>query len=208
MKHTVLIVLVGLAVPALAACGAGSSGAGSSAPARTAAPPSVLPPTSLVLRSSDVGSGYVVEPSDTQRLTLATELQHESVKARSADRRAYIAGYTIEYVRPGVAGVLSEALTYRKPGAARIVSTDRTAMSYLLRALDGHVTRAPRAAPGQPRIMVEGTLRGLPVYVYGWQRGRVLDVVTLFGPHVSKARLMALARKQDTRLTHPTFGDA
>jgi hypothetical protein len=41
-----------------------------------------------------------------------------------------------------------------------------------------------------------------------WQRGRVLEVVTLFGPHVSKARLMALAKRQDTRLTHPTFGDA
>jgi hypothetical protein len=208
VKHTALIVLVGLAVAALAACGGGSTGAGSSAPARTAAPPSVLPPTSLVLRSSDVGSGYVVEPSDTRRLTLAVELQHESVKARAADRRAYIAGYTIEYVRPGVAGVLSEALTYRKPDAARIVSTDRAAVSYLLRALHGHVARAPRAAPGQPRIMIEGRLRGLPVYVYGWQRGRVLDVVTLFGPHVSKARLMALAKKQDTRLIHPTFGDA
>lgn len=73
-----------------------------------------------------------------------------------------IAGYIIEYVRPGVAGVMSEALTYRKPGAARIVSTDRAAMSYLSRVLHGRVARAPRAAPGQARIMIEGTLRGLP----------------------------------------------
>jgi hypothetical protein len=208
VKHTVLIVLVALAVPAFAGCGGGSGGAGSSAPASTAAPQDVLPPTSLVLRSPDVGSGYVVEPSDTRHVTLASELQHESVKARAADRRAYIAGYIIAYVRPGVAGVLSEALTYRKPGAARIVSTDRAAMSYFSRALHGHVARAPRAAPGQARIMIEGTLRGLPVYVYGWQRGRVLEVVTMFGPHASKARLMALARRQDMRLTHPTFGDA
>lgn len=46
------------------------------------------------------------------------------------------------------------------------------------------------------------------MYVYGWQRGRVLEVVTLFGTHVSSARLMALARTQDMRLTHPTFGPA
>jgi hypothetical protein len=207
VKHAVLITLVALAAPAFAGCGGGSGGAGSSAPASTAALRDVLPPTSLVLRSPDVGSGYVVEPSDTRHVTLASELQHESVKARAADRHAYIAGYIIEYVRPGVA-VLSEALTYRKAGAARIVSTDRAAVSYLSRALHGRVARAPRAAPGQARIMIEGTLRGLPVYVYGWQRGRVLEVVTLFGPHASKARLMALARKQDMRLTHPTFGDA
>jgi hypothetical protein len=56
--------------------------------------------------------------------------------------------------------------------------------------------------------MIEGTLRGLPVYVYGWQHGRVLEVVTVFGHGVSRDQLVRLALKQDRRLTHPTFGDA
>jgi hypothetical protein len=49
--------------------------------------------------------------------------------------------------------------------------------------------------------MLEGTLEGLPAYAYGWQRGAALELIAVFGRHVTLSRLVALARTQDARLT-------
>lgn len=209
MQRLALAALAILAVPALAACGGGSAAgqAGSSAPAKTAVGRStLLRPDALVLRSSDIGGGFLVEPAQTKPETLAEELQHESAKARAADRRAFLGGYTATYVKPGQTGVVSEAVTYRDAASARIVSTDRVGLAYGTRSMHGHPLRAPGSAPGQPRFMIAGSVKTLPLYAYGWQHGTALEVVAIFGRHVSVPQLMALARKQDDRLTHPTFG--
>jgi hypothetical protein len=209
MRHHRLVVLLALLVPALAACGSSGHAASELAPKpKTAQRLGLLPPTMLVLHSADVGQGYVVDPSATKHVPLSEELQHESLAARRADRHGYVAGYTIEYVRPGHDAVLSEALTYRDARSARAVSTDRAAAAYMRRALQAHPMRIPKGAPGSPRLMMHGTVQGAPLLLYGWQRGRVLDVITVFGDRTSQARLMKLARRQDHRLTHPTFGDA
>jgi hypothetical protein len=209
MKHHRLIALLALLVPALAACGGSSHAGGSSAPKpKTDQQLALLPPTVLVLHNPDVGQGYVVDPTATKHVPLSEELQHESLAARRADRHGYIAGYTIEYVRPGHDAVLSEALTYRDARSARAVSTDGAAAAYMRRALHAHPIRIPKGAPGSPRLMMHGAVQGAPLLLYGWQHGRVLDVITVFGDRTSQARLMKLARRQDRRLTHPTFGDA
>lgn len=205
-QRTALAALVALTVPALAACGAGS-GAGSSHPARPVADRStLLRPATLVLQAGDVGASYLVVPAATERGTLRKELEHESARARTADRKAWIGGYTATYVRGGATGVISEAMTYRNAAAARIVSTDRTGLAYGIRSLHGRRLRTPRSAPGTPRFMLAGTVNGVRLYMYGWQRGSVLEDVGVFGRHISVARLMRLARRQDLRLTHPTFG--
>jgi hypothetical protein len=201
--------LVGLLTLALAGCGGGSasSQAGSDGPAKTTVARSApLRPTQLVLRGDDVGAGFLVDPAGTKHTTLAQELEHESAKARAADQRAFVGGYTATFVKPGQAGVVSEAITYRDAASARVVSTDRIGLTYAIRNMHGHRLRVPRSAPGQPRLMVAGTAKGLRLYTYAWQHGAVLELVALFGRHVSVSQLMALARRQDARLTHPTFG--
>ena len=209
MRHYRLVALLAFLVPALAACGSSGHAAGSSPSApKTDQQVGMLPPTVLVLHTADVGQGYVVDPSATKHESLSQELQHESLAARRADRHGYLAGYTIEYVRPGHDAVLSEALTYRDARSARAVSTDRAAAAYMRRALHAHPIRIPKGAPGSPRLMMHGTVQGAPLLLYGWQHGRVLDVITVFGDRTSQARLMKLAQRQDHRLTHPTFGDA
>jgi hypothetical protein len=208
VKRTGLLALVALAIPTLAACGGGTAATSATGHAHKAAVAArrAPRPTALVLRSADIGSGYLVEPSGTRRITLAVEMQHESRKAKAADRHGFVGGYSAEYVLPGKAGVLSEAVTYRDATAARIVSTDRQGLEYAVHGIHGHLIKAPRAAPGQPRVMMRGTVKGLPVISYGWQQGSVLEIVTVFGNHVTQAQVMALAKKQDARLTHPTFG--
>jgi hypothetical protein len=202
-----LAALLVLAVPSLAACGSGGAGSGAESHAKPVADRSTLPkPTTLVLRAQDIGAGYLVAPDGTQRTTLKQELQHESARARTADRHAWVGGYTVTFVHPGDAGVVSEAIVYRDARSARVVSTDRTGLAYGTRSMHAHAIRAPRSAPGQARFMVSGRVRGLPLYAYGWQQGSVVELVALFGRHVTVPQLMKLARTQDLRLTHPTFG--
>jgi hypothetical protein len=182
MRHHRLVALLAFLVPALAACGSSGHAAGSSPSApKTDQQVGMLPPTVLVLHTADVGQGYVVDPSATKHESLSQELQHESLAARRADRHGR---------------------------SARAVSTDRAAAAYMRRALHAHPIRIPKGAPGSPRLMMHGTVQGAPLLLYGWQHGRVLDVITVFGDRTSQARLMKLAQRQDHRLTHPTFGDA
>ena len=195
MKRTVPIALLVLAAALAAGCGSGSS-----RPAATAAPP--LPnPKLLVLQASDLGPGYVVQAGATKPITLAHELLYESAVARAADRRAYLAGYSAGFARPAQVGIVSEAMTYRDAAAAQIVVGDRLATAHITRQLHAHTIAVPPGAPGTPRLMLEGTLEGLPAYAYGWQRGAALELVAVFGRHVTLSRLVALARTQDARLT-------
>ena len=185
-----------LALTALLAAGCGSAG---TKPAAEAPP---LPsPKLLVLHASDLGPGYLPQASATKPITLAHELLHESAAARAADRRAYLAGYSAGFARPARIGIVSEAMTYRDAAAARIVIGDAQATAHITRQLHAHTIAVPPGAPGTPRLMLEGTLGGLPAYAYGWQRGAALELIAVFGRHVTLSRLVALARTQDARLT-------
>jgi hypothetical protein len=184
-----------LALAAALAAGCGSAG---TKPAAEAPP---LPsPHLLVLHASDLGPGYLPQASATKPITLAHELLHESAAARAADRRAYLAGYSAGFARPAQVGIVSEAMTYRDAAAARIVIGDARATARITRRLHAHTIAVPPGAPGTPRLMLEGTLGGLPAYAYGWQRGAALELIAVFGRHVTLSRLVALARTQDARL--------
>ena len=195
MKRTSPIALLALAGVLAASCGAATT-----RPAATTAPP--LPsPKLLVLHASDLGPGFATQAGATRPITLAHELLHESAAARAADRRAYIAGYSAGFARPAQVGIVSEAMTYREPAAAEIVIGDTQATAHITRQLHAHTIAVPPGAPGTPRLMLEGTLAGLPAYAYGWQRGGALELVAVFGRHVTLSRVVALARTQDARLT-------
>jgi hypothetical protein len=192
MKRTAPIAVLALAAALAAGCG-------SARPAARSAP---LPsPKSLVLHASDLGPGYIPQAGATRPITLAHELLHESAAARAADRRAYVAGYSAGFARPAQVGIVSEAMTYRDAAAARIVIGDAVATAHIRRQLHAHTIAVPPGAPGTPRLMLEGTFEGLPAYAYGWQRGAALELIAVFGRHVTLSRLVALARTQDARLT-------
>jgi hypothetical protein len=193
VKRLVPVAVLALAA-LLAACGGGRK------PAATAAPD--LPdPAALVLHASDLGPGYVRQAAATKPITLAHELLHESAAARAADRSAYVAGYSAGFARPAQIGIVSQVMTYRDAGAARIVIGDPQAVAHITRQLHAHAVAVPPGAPGTPRLMLAGTLEGLPAYAYGWQRGAALELIAVFGRHVTLSRVLALARVQDARLT-------
>ena len=185
-----------LALTALLAAGCGSAGTKPVAEA-----PPLPSPKLLVLHASDLGPGYLPQASATKPITLAHELLHESAAARAADRRAYLAGYSAGFARPARIGIVSEAMTYRDAAAARIVIGDAQATAHITRQLHAHAIPVPPGAPGTPRLMLEGSLEGLPAYAYGWQRGAALELIAVFGRRVTLSRLVALARTQDARLT-------
>ena len=188
-----------MALLALAALLAAGCGGAARKPAAEVPP---LPsPQLLVLHAADLGPGYLPQPGATKPITLAHELLHESAAARAADRRAYLAGYSAGFARPAQVGIVSEAMTYRDAAAARIVIGDAQATAHITRQLHAHTIAVPPGAPGTPRLMLEGTLEGLPAYAYGWQRGAALELIAVFGRHVTLSRLVALARTQDARLT-------
>ena len=115
--------------------------------------------------------------------------------------RSYVAGYSAGFARPGRVGIVSQVLLYRDARAARIVIGDAQAVAHITRRLHAHAITAPPGAPGIPRLVLAGTLEGLPAYAYGWQHGTALALVAVFGRHVTLARVLALARAQDARLT-------
>lgn len=185
----------------LAVAAAFAAGCGSAGPKPAAEAPPLPSPKLLVLHASDLGPGYLPQAGATKPITLAHELLHESAAARAADRRAYLAGYSAGFARPAQVGIVSEAMTYRDAAAARIVIGDAQATAHITRRLHAHTIAVPPGAPGTPRLMLEGTLEGLPAYAYGWQRGAALELIAVFGRHVTLSRLVALARTQDARLT-------
>src|SRR5690242_8409318 len=165
-----------IALLALAAAFAAGCGAGSAKPAANAAPP-MPSPRLLVLHASDLGPGYLPQAGATKPITLAHELLHESAAARAADRRAYLAGYSAGFARPAQVGIVSQVMTYRNAGAARIVIGDAQAVAHITRQLHAHAVAFPPGAPGTPRLMLAGTIEGLPAYAYGWQRGAALELI-------------------------------
>ena len=194
MKRSAAPVLLALAA-LLAGCGSGAA-----RPAATAAPH--LPsPQILVLHAGDLGPGYVPQASATKPITLAHELMHESARAQDADLHSYVAGYSAGFARPARVGIVSQVMLYRNARAAAIVIGDAEAVAHITHQLHAHAVTAPPGAPGTPRLTLAGTLEGLPAYAYGWQRGGVLELVAVFGRHVTLARVVALARAQDARLT-------
>ena len=195
MKRPFPIALLALAAALAAGCG------GAGAKPAAAAPPPLPSPKLLVLHASDLGPGYLPQAGATKPITLAHELLHESAAARAADRRAYLAGYSAGFARPAQVGIVSEAMTYRDATDARIVIGDAEATAHITRQLHAHTIAVPPGAPGTPRLMLEGTLAGLPAYAYGWQRGGALELIAVFGRQVTLSRLVALARTQDARLT-------
>jgi len=195
VKRPFPIALLALAAALAAGCG------GAGAKPAAAAPPPLPSPKLLVLHASDLGPGYLPQAGATKPITLAHELLHESAAARAADRRAYLAGYSAGFARPAQVGIVSEAMTYRDATAARIVIGDAEATAHITRQLHAHTIAVPPGAPGTPRLMLEGTLAGLPAYAYGWQRGGALELIAVFGRQVTLSRLVALARTQDARLT-------
>jgi hypothetical protein len=183
---------------ALAALLAGC-GSGSGKPAATAAPH--LPsPSTLVLQAADLGPGYVPQASATKPITLAHELLHESARAQDADLHSYLGGYSAGFARPARVGIVSQVMLYRDARAARIVIGDAEAVAHITDQLHARAIAAPPGAPGTPRLMLAGTLEGLPAYAYGWQHGTAIELVAVFGRHVTLARVVALARAQDARL--------
>jgi hypothetical protein len=191
-----------LAPVALLALAGLAAGCGTATPAAQA--PNLPEPAALVLHASDLGPGYVRQAGATRPITLARELLHESAAARAADRRAYVAGYSAGFARPARVGIVSQAMTYRDAGAARIAIGDRRAIAQLTRQQHTHAIAAPPGAPGTPRLVLAGTLDSLPAYAYGWQRGAALELIAVFGRHVTLSRVGALARLQDARLTRAT----
>ena len=194
MKRIAPIALFALAAALLAGCGGGKGTPGAMAT------PALPDPAALVLHASDLGPGYLRQASATKPIPLAHELLHESAAARAADGRAYVAGYSAGFARPTRIGIVSEAMIYRNPGAARIVIDDPMGTAHITRQLHAHAITAPPGAPGTPRLMLEGTLEGLPAYAYGWQRGAALELVAVFGRHLTQSHQVALARTQDARL--------
>jgi hypothetical protein len=188
---------------ALTGCGANSGASGSAGSRSDPAGAQTLPnPAALVLHQLDLGSGFAPIPNYARAETLDRELQHESPRARAADRRSFIAGYYAGFAKAGQMGVLSEALTYRSAADAATVSTDAQATAYGKAQLKAHLIPTPAGAPGEARFVMAGTLQGLPAYMYGWQHGAVLESVVIFGHHLTPAGLMVLAQKQDALLVN------
>jgi hypothetical protein len=191
MAPLALLVLVAL----LAGCGGGGG-----SPAATVAP-HIPSPKGLVLHAADLGPGFVPQAGGTTPITLARELENESARAQDADLRSYVAGYSAAFARPGRVGVVSQVMLYRDARAARIVIGDARAVAHITHQLHAHAVAAPPGAPGTPRLVLAGTLDGLPAYAYGWQHGTALELVAVLGRHVTLARVITLARAQDARLT-------
>jgi hypothetical protein len=207
MRRSTLLLLCALVIPALAGCGRSTaSSAGTSpsteVPASTAPPPVTDDSRDLVLQVNDVGPNFTVVPKGTRRVPLSEELKQESAKARAADRRSYLGGYTATYA--GFQAIIgSEALTYRNPTDAGIVFSDRTGLKASLHMLHGHFARVPRGNPGAHHLMVLGRVavggRTWPAAFYAWRDGVHIELVFEVGPDVGAADAVQLARVQAAR---------
>lgn len=211
MRRSALPLLCALAIPALAGCGGSTaSGAGTSpsagAPTNASPPPVTDDSRDLVLQANDVGPNFTVVPRGTRGVPLSEELKQESAKARAADRRSYLGGYTATYA--GFQAIIgSEALTYRNATDAGIVFSDRTGLRASLHMLHGHFAPVPRGFPGAHHLMVLGRVavggRTWPAAFYAWRDGVHIELVFEVGPHVGAADAVQLARVQAAHELQP-----
>jgi hypothetical protein len=207
MRRSALLLLCALAIPALAGCGGSTASSAGTSPS-TEAPTSTSPPRvtddsrDLVLEADDVGPNFTVVPKGTRRVPLSEELKQESAKARAADRRSYLGGYTATYA--GFQAIIgSEALTYRNAADAGIVFSDQTGLKASLHMLHGHFAPVPRTYPGAHHLLVLGRVavggRTWPAAFYAWRDGVHIELVFEIGPHVGAADAVQLARVQAAR---------
>jgi hypothetical protein len=210
MRRSALLLLCALALPALSGCGAAGASSTSPStelPSTTSAPRVVDDSRSLVLQAQDLGPNFTVVPRGTKRVPLSEELKEESAKAKAADRRSYLGGYSVTYA--GFQAVVgSEALTYRTSTDAGIVFSDRTGIESGMHEVHGHFVHVPRTDPGAHHLMVLGRVasggRTWPAAFYAWQDGHHIELVFVVGPNVGGADAVQLARVQAAKAAQPT----
>ncbi len=197
-----------LALPLLAGCGSAAAGvqAGSSTPPATTQQAPTPDPADLVLMPKDTGPSYLVIAKQTKPVPLAVELKHEGPAAIAADRRSYLGGYRSELAQANVSVIVSTASVYRNAADATIAGADPPSLQKFLQQIRGHVTAVPANAPGTHRIALVGSIPlkhggSFPVAVLRWQHGRVLELTALFAADVSPAKVAALAKIQDAKVS-------
>jgi hypothetical protein len=202
VRRIALTLFCALSIPALAGCGSSSSGAptgSTETPVGAPAPRLVNDSRALVLQPDDLGPDFAVVPRQTRRISLSHELKNESVRAKAADRRSYLGGYTATFASHA-AIVVSEALTYRSATDAGVVFSDRAALAYALQEIHGRSVHVPSGYPGDHHLMMLGRIHAgggeLPAAFYGWRDGRHIEGILVVGPNIGRADALQLARVQ------------
>lgn len=170
------------------------------------------PPSQLVLHLRDVGYGYIPVASQSGPISLAAELKSDtSALSRRIDHASYVSGSKSLFANATDVGVFSSALEYATPAAATASYDDPANIGTLERRIDGHLIPIPATAPGANHVAVVGKAAEnggtVPAYAIVWRHGRVINLILLFGPTktVSRSHLVALAERQDTRVTAGGF---
>lgn len=152
----------------------------------------------VVLQTSDVALGFTQVAN--KPIPLSQELQHESSRAKAADRRSYLGGVEATYTN-GVIVVESTAATYRSAKDAHLVLTDPVGLHRGLSELHGHLIHVPRGAPGQDGLLIAGHVtssgRRIPLLAYGWREGRALCLLAVAGQSGVASQLGELSRIED-----------
>jgi hypothetical protein len=145
-------------------------------------------PKRLVLQRSDVPADFRLD------LTKSGPVPNTEVRIpydpTFVARTGRISGYFVQYVQQGGTGLQSQADLFRKPGGARMM---------LARMHEGWLKLANGDPWGRVRIGDEGFFFGgqVDTAVY-WRHSRAVGLV--LGINLSKARTVALARKQQQRI--------
>ena len=180
-------------------------GGTSQAQQQTSSPPQASTGTALrdvspqvVLQTSDVALGFTQVAN--KPISLAQELQHESSRAKAADRHSYLGGVEATYTN-GVVIVESTASTYRTAKDAHLVLTDHVGLHRGLTELHGHLIHVPRGAPGQDGLLIAGHVTSsghrIPLLAYGWREGRALCLLAVAGQSGVASQLGELSRIED-----------
>jgi hypothetical protein len=146
-------------------------------------------PKRLVLQQRDVPAGFRLDLTKSGVLTNA-EVADPSDPTFMA-RAGRVTGYFVQYVHPLTgAGLQSQVDLFRKPGGARMM---------LARVHESWMRLANGDPWGRVRIGDEGWyFGGLADTAVYWRDGRAVGLV--LGISLSKARTIALARKQQRRI--------
>ena len=152
----------------------------------------------VVLQTSDVALGFTQVAN--KPISLAQELQHESSRAKAADRHSYLGGVEATYTN-GVVIVESTASTYRTAKDAHLVLTDHVGLHRGLTELHGHLIHVPRGAPGQDGLLIAGHVTSsghrIPLLAYCWREGRALCLLAVAGQSGVASQLGELSRIED-----------
>jgi len=156
----------------------------------------------VVLQRADVALGFTQIAN--KPIPLSQELQHESGRAKAADRRSYLGGVEATYTN-GVVVVESTASTYKTARDAHLVLTDPVGLQRGLTELHGHLIHVPRGAPGQDGLLIAGHVissgHRIPLLAYGWREGRALCLLAVAGQSGVASQLGELSRIEDQHAT-------